>query len=151
MAPILYGCNATHLIAVTQISSDNLLIESTSHAAKDLYCCSTSIQIYKWLILVFKSFCGSVINDSKKNENNQPKKITFYPNPANQTITLNIPIEIDEPVLSINNIQGRLVMRKNVINSSSNNIILDELNPGFYLIKLESNGYNQTSKLIINK
>ena len=84
------------------------------------------------------NFGFTAINEIKK------QHLTFFPNPANSTITLNNSIE--NGVLSIFNLSGQQVFSKS-INSSEKLVNISNLPTGVYTISLNQNGVISTSRL----
>jgi hypothetical protein len=76
----------------------------------------------------------------------QLKGISVYPNPA--TTSFVIETATQQATAHIFNITGKQVASQS-INFGANTIMVDQLQPGMYLLQVESNGIVETRKLII--
>lgn len=80
------------------------------------------------------------------------EKITFFPNPASNEISL----KINDPSLvggdiSIYDFSGKLIFYETTSQHNLSQISLRQLTAGFYIIKFEKEGINITAKLIVQK
>lgn len=79
---------------------------------------------------------------------NQPSKITIYPNPASEMITVNLPEKANYEV-SINDISGKKIAAYKLSNTTTFNI--SQLASGLYIIKIQKeDGVSYNHKLIVN-
>ncbi|WP_439151810.1 GEVED domain-containing protein [Winogradskyella sp.] len=88
-------------------------------------------------------------------EDTSLESTNIYPNPFNDSVTLKLPNNVDASTINytIYDIQGRIVLTSNENTINGNSIIItmmDALNPGPYLIKIENTTNNQfiTKRLI---
>ena len=78
-------------------------------------------------------------------------RFTIYPNPATDNFTIKFKeIPIKEYSISITGMQGNQVYFERVNNFETNHIIHPELNKGFYVICISTDGNTYTSKIVIN-
>jgi hypothetical protein len=64
--------------------------------------------------------------------------LLIYPNPANDQITLNFGLPIGKAEITVFDVQGRLLISKTVENTVIENIELDKLGSGIYMIRVAS-------------
>ncbi|MEI6747698.1 MAG: PKD domain-containing protein [Bacteroidota bacterium] len=78
-------------------------------------------------------------------------EMNVFPNPANQTITLQIPKTCDPAQLSILNQQGQVVFHRKLSSGISviQNIDISMLSKGFYFIRINTCDIVKTQKIII--
>ncbi len=74
--------------------------------------------------------------------------LQIYPNPANDQITLNFGLPIDKAEISVFDVHGRMVISKSVQNTASENIELDKLGSGMYMIRVASGNHLMNSKFM---
>lgn len=83
------------------------------------------------------------------------KAIEIFPNPANNYLTIRLPLKESKPIqVTILNTEGKPVFKRQyTLQKGMQQIILDHLNllPGSYFIHLESSNLNETRTLIIQK
>ncbi len=77
-------------------------------------------------------------------------KLVMYPNPTNNNFTLMLPDNRDEAVVGLYTTSG-VEVRKDI--AIGNEFMMDvrNLQPGMYFVKVSSNRYNETIKLIITR
>ncbi|GGD16328.1 endonuclease [Flavobacterium orientale] len=82
-------------------------------------------------------------------EINFENAITVYPNPSNnQTISIESSIELDEiQLISINGQLLQVIQKENI---TANQLQINSIPSGFYLLKVKSNNQYITKKIIIN-
>jgi len=78
---------------------------------------------------------------------NYYEKIEIYPNPAVNNITIENTILTKDEIISIYNMQGKLLLR-NVIQEANNEIDVSTLAKGIYIVKLEGSKINKVGKFI---
>ncbi|MFZ4707370.1 MAG: S8 family serine peptidase [Bacteroidales bacterium] len=96
---------------------------------------------------------AEVVNYLKSGEEmelvqNDDFNVDFYPNPANNQITILSPENNEKILVSVINASGMLVM-KDQFNSDNASIQLQNLKPGVYLLRFERNGIIVNKRLII--
>jgi murein DD-endopeptidase MepM/ murein hydrolase activator NlpD len=74
--------------------------------------------------------------------NNLQSEIEVYPNPANESVTINLNIVCQFINLSVYNLNGQLLDQKEVISKSSIKVDFDNYKAGTYIIKLLENENN---------
>ncbi len=78
--------------------------------------------------------------------------VSIYPNPANNLIYVDTPEDVKNLEVTIYNPIGKQVLRFNAVDSSERREIdLKNLERGSYIIKIKGDGYEETSRLIIQK
>jgi hypothetical protein len=96
---------------------------------------------------------AEVVNYLKSGEEmelvqNDDFNVDFYPNPANNQITILSPENNEKILVSVINASGILVM-KDQFQSDNASIQLQNLKPGVYLLRFERNGIIVNKRLII--
>jgi hypothetical protein len=74
--------------------------------------------------------------------------LLIYPNPANDRITLNFGSPVEKAIISIFDVQGRLIISKSVANTAIENLEIDQFGSGIYLIKVASENHLLNSKFM---
>ncbi len=93
------------------------------------------------------SFNGYVTSVPKSIEENT--KFNLYPNPASETVNLNIDYKNNvDLVLNIYNLMGTLV-KSEKLNQNQQEVKVSDLNNGTYIIEIKSNEWTKKQKLII--
>jgi len=90
--------------------------------------------------------CQLGVNDNGSIQNN----FIIYPNPSNGEINIKSRFDVGNTTITIFDINGRKVFSQNVEIHNTTSLNASSINSGIYLIKIESEDYSQTSKLIIN-
>ncbi len=108
-------------------------------ASQELYVVSIGGSIFR---IVDLSLIGNT-------EFSNPQSIKMTPNPAKEN--LNIIVENDQiKSLSIVDVKGNMVLRKDNLLSSNVNLDISFLNQGFYIVKIDcESGSSTTKKLIV--
>lgn len=76
-------------------------------------------------------------------------KLTLYPNPVgNNSNTLYVTTNGNESVLSVLNLEGKLVLQKNIHNLNEQ-LDISNLADGLYVVQLQSNGNAAYEKLVV--
>jgi hypothetical protein len=73
---------------------------------------------------------------------------TAYPNPSTSNLTITVKAEYMGSDLSIHSVNGQKIFSK-VVDQSNINIDVTDINPGMYIIKLETNKGAHHQKLIV--
>jgi len=85
------------------------------------------------------------------NENDDNNKLSIFPNPASGKITINLPSEISEPVITFYNLTGeQFLLAVSPISRQQLEIDVKDLAQGFYFIKAVSKDKTYIGKLLIN-
>jgi len=84
-------------------------------------------------------------------ENQLLEDFSIFPNPAHNFVNISVPDSIiDLKRVEIYDITGKLVMLENTFeNTNDIHLSLDSLNPGTYLLKLQSESLSSVKKLIL--
>lgn len=78
-------------------------------------------------------------------------KVSIYPNPANDVITVNLSDNLQgETNFILYDIQGRAILEKNTLNSSTT-INVNNLTEGIYLLSIKNGELQTTQKIIVKK
>lgn len=89
--------------------------------------------------------CSLGVNDTGSSSN-----FTIYPNPSNGEINIQTKVDAGAADISIMDMNGRKVFSQKVNLHNSASINASSLDAGVYIMKIAGNGYEQTTKLIIN-
>jgi hypothetical protein len=76
------------------------------------------------------------------------ENFSMFPNPANNTFTVNLPESISQAQLTIYDLLGKRIQQKN-INETNHIIDVSAIAKGTYLVMISSEGFVETQKLII--
>lgn len=124
--------------AILLIKGDHFLPAAADEATADRFLFEPEIRLAEIL--------------REQNNNPDEHNLTVFPNPANDFIQVQIPLEISGTVqLSIWNTSGQKIQNLTV-NADLSQIVpvdLTEMKPGFYFVRVESENRSQTQKLII--
>jgi hypothetical protein len=94
---------------------------------------------------------AALYDEGKNNINNieTSEKMLFsvYPNPASDKIFLKL-YNDEIAVVTIYNILGEKIKHENILNNKEINI--SELESGIYILKVETNNFSQSKKIIVN-
>lgn len=90
--------------------------------------------------------CLLGVNDNGNIQNN----FIIYPNPSNGEINIKSRVDVGNTTITIFDINGRKVFSQIVELHNTTSLNASGINTGIYLIKVESEDFSQTSKLIIN-
>jgi len=95
---------------------------------------------------------GSYLDEAAGiNDNNDRNKFTVYPNPANEILNLDLKDLSDKNILlEIFDIKGRTIFEKCLNNDIHNEVNISDIPEGIYMLKVSSENYNSTQKLIIH-
>jgi hypothetical protein len=72
---------------------------------------------------------------------------TYYPNPASEQFTLELPFEL--PSVTLYDSEGKGVRKLEKLQAGPNTIPVNDLPPGFYTIRILNNGRMQSGKLMV--
>jgi uncharacterized repeat protein (TIGR02543 family) len=72
--------------------------------------------------------------------------VAVYPNPATDNITITLPENVPQAVFTLYDMQGKVLIRKDVINEEM--VSVDNLATGMYLYNLTTEKKNYTGKII---
>ncbi len=72
---------------------------------------------------------------------------SLYPNPATENVS--ITINVESAKLELYNIKGQLMLSQ-IINYGKNSVSLDAFSSGMYLVRISSNNFTETKKLVLN-
>jgi len=140
--------------------SDDCYLFTIHDKDGDGICCQSGVGSYKISKGIEKSvlmqggdftfdesyeFCVSNIADIKPDDINA---LTFYPNPANQTLNIAYPFTAKHKI-EIVNILGKIVFSGQVANTMQTVIDTSKLESGIYLVKISNSVVNISRKIII--
>lgn len=80
-----------------------------------------------------------------------PLKLEVYPNPAASTVTIQSGEKIDNAMLRVVDVNGKLILTENIKEMTTYKINCDTWATGVYFITLSNSQNNYSSELIINK
>ncbi|PKL88336.1 MAG: hypothetical protein CVV23_10720 [Ignavibacteriae bacterium HGW-Ignavibacteriae-2] len=149
----------------------DILIDISNQGSQDLYKLSyksrNTTEDYNVKLEIRYAGLGGQSNYSYSKSNplaQSEKRLSFFPNPFNPTITFNVNIkEYQSGTLNIYNILGQLVKEYNLTSTSNNTVAWNAVNnfgqlvsTGFYLVQLSlldnnNNRYTETAKILYLK
>ncbi len=98
---------------------------------------------------VYVNNASSVISDNTKLKNATESFVaTVYPNPAKANATLQLTGAKGLVAISITNMQGRVMWRRDKVNTASITIPVSMLAPGIYFINVKDNEHSKVLKLL---
>lgn len=81
---------------------------------------------------------------------NEMVDVVMYPNPAQNTVNINLEEIMDNLDLSIYDMNGKMVLAQNLrMDSKTASLDISRLNKGIYFVKLRGEGKESTQKLIV--
>lgn len=93
---------------------------------------------------------SKIIDTSLGTEDFQRNGLSLYPNPAQQSVTLQNTSLLNLTQLSVFDMMGKKVMHQNMNSAESTEISIGQLSPGLYVVSVEeANGNTLTSKLMV--
>ncbi len=75
--------------------------------------------------------------------------IILYPNPAKTIVNINAPGATGEAIVSVFDINGRVIMTQTVSLSTTASLPIDQITSGVYLVQIAGEGFTNITKLII--
>ncbi|QHI38515.1 hypothetical protein IMCC3317_39080 [Kordia antarctica] len=93
---------------------------------------------------------NEIVNNSLGINDNIQDDFIIVLNPVKEQLILNIPIDLTQLAVSIYDISGRLILEKNIVNTSNNITIPMKLNAGMYILQLGYNDKIQVEKVIVH-
>ena len=81
-------------------------------------------------------------------ENSKSAGFTLAPNPAKEFVCIKSDVRNTNSNFEISNVQGKIV-KSGILNSSLQNIYLNDLNHGLYFVKIQNENGQSISKLIV--
>lgn len=102
--------------------------------------------IYKAMYTAIKNFITTGEIENVITEN-----ITISPNPANESIRLNLNNNNSDAELSIVDVTGKVVYKKTLKQVTSHDVNVQDLSEGIYFVKILTKGTIATKKLIITR
>ncbi len=75
-------------------------------------------------------------------------KISVYPNPASDVVSLSVPAELSNSKLSISNITGQVVLNKNLEGETQVELSIAELPAGTYIISISDNKTSAKTRFV---
>lgn len=153
-----HGHQLGHVIDTNEVmhysvsAGESLRILSTEdlNGALDVQSRSTSTPVCNQLAIT-ESSCfaqGSLANDEFSLENN----ISVYPNPASNLIFIKTKSSVNVKDVTIYNILGRKVLENELKSRTVQNIDVNKLNTGMYILKIETSDFGSyTKKIMIKK
>ncbi|MCF8303754.1 MAG: T9SS type A sorting domain-containing protein [Bacteroidales bacterium] len=82
---------------------------------------------------------------------NKEVLVNFYPNPARDYVTIELPGEFSDPDLRVLDQTGKLMLNRTLNASGKHRIDVQGLKPGIYLLHLITNEWEWSEKLIVRK
>ena len=96
--------------------------------------------------LNFCNVTASLLNVAK----NELLNVSVYPNPTKGIVNIKLPENNEKTVLSLFDIQGRNILSKET-NNSEENLNIENLSDGIYMLSIQSGTLKTTKKIILNR
>ena len=91
--------------------------------------------------------CSKILNVSS--EQIQTGSINIYPNPATCQVNIIAGFNLENSMLSISNLEGRKIKQINLKSDSSQNIDVNGIPPGLYILKIQGSNRINTFKIVL--
>ena len=95
---------------------------------------------------LYFSEIGNSLSINNQNIVNISNEIIIYPNPSNGQVSIK---GIVADILTITNLNGQVILTKNVSGQTQTNLDLSTLNAGVYFVQATANGTISTSRVIV--
>ncbi|MFK7970245.1 MAG: T9SS type A sorting domain-containing protein [Bacteroidia bacterium] len=94
--------------------------------------------------------CPPVFGFSREGVAEESDRISIYPNPADDVVWIGNVEGLNEPAVQVVDLSGKVTLRKWLVNEVDNRLDLSQIQPGIYIIKIQS-GVNliRQEKLIV--
>jgi len=92
---------------------------------------------------------GTVTITNGLNEITYEKGISIYPNPANNKLNVSTITNFNNASISLYDVTGKLVMKKNNIDGQTQNIDISQYSSGLYFVEINQGGDILRRKVII--
>lgn len=151
--------NSASAISCTNLNTSSTVAPMQSFTSNGLQANGT------WSILVAKasnrsvsvnqlklSLCGTETTYTLSTKTNEIADFKLYPNPNNGEFTLNFESKNDKVEVGVFDLNGRLILKNNFDNQAgtfNQNIKLNNLVKGIYLVKVKNGMYTKNEKVII--
>ncbi|HBS85207.1 MAG: hypothetical protein A2W91_01845 [Bacteroidetes bacterium GWF2_38_335] len=103
---------------------------------------------------VLQGFQQPVIFSAEKvnSEKTESLNLCFYPNPATYVITIQSEFIVKSPIITVNDINGKLIQTEKMVEFQKCEIYCDSWVDGTYILTVvDENGLNTSRKIIIKK
>jgi hypothetical protein len=77
--------------------------------------------------------------------------LRMFPNPTSSEVNLNFENTVNEEVIRVSDIQGRIVISQNISNVNFHNMDVSQLANGLYTVSIKADGKITTEKLSVLK
>ena len=143
-----------HKLILQSTEADTLFLENISYADTGVYTCTaknslaTELTLYRRPVHITFDTANAILPKQLNKKN-----IICFPNPCFSQVSILIPEPIKMANINIYNIQGKCIKIKNnvKINNSTIKTDLRGIKPGVYLLQLQTEKNNYSTKIIINK
>jgi hypothetical protein len=116
--------------AATPDSASLLFVSSAGYNFSNLFLCQGSAGSALWIDDVSYIYPASITESGKETD-----KLTVFPNPAEDILTMTFASEISEGMVSVTDMNGREVL-KTAFSGTQQNIPVSELKTGSYVVSL---------------
>lgn len=133
--------------------ADSLYLENVSYADTGIYTCQANSSLIYFLKLYRKpvhiTIDTSGVSIEHLSENN---KIQLYPNPATEFVTIDLPDKSKITDLKILDMNGKSIFPHESLGLTDHKTMINVagIKPGIYVMQIETENSNYTTKLIIN-
>ena len=134
--------------------ADTLFLEDISYADTGIYQCWAENSLATELTLIRRPVHITVDTGTNISDNyHQRKYPAIYPNPASEEITVLMPYEPGLVKLEVFDLEGKCVLTQRHIQANNSKITvgIKGLKSGIYLLRIQTENRNYSTKFIINK
>ena len=87
-------------------------------------------------------------NETRSGQHMQEESLHVYPNPAKNTLTIDLGQEVKDGTLTVYSPDGKVLMTNPIVNSKNIQLNIEELGRGLYLLKVKLEGRITTKRFI---
>ncbi len=138
-------------LILQSMDADTLFLDNISYSDTGIYKCWAMNSLLTDLTLERQPVHISI--DTSTNIFNNyllPRNILFFPNPANDEITLVLPDISEYIVVNIFTLSGTYLFQDNFRNTSKSRIKIQGIKAGIYLLQIQADNHTYSTKIIIN-
>jgi beta-glucanase (GH16 family) len=133
--------------------TDDLVVNGTGRYIRIL-CTTKALTPYGYSLFEIEAYgtaatAKSSITDKKVVQEEEITEFKMYPNPASDYIQLSLPGKLDNKIITINDLTGKIVFQNKLDAAIQESLIdISQLPRGIYILSLNSDQKNWTKKLI---
>ena len=91
---------------------------------------------------------GEAVAKATTSSEELPSAFELYPNPAHQSVELFFP-KAEKAQFELYDLTGRLLLHKNYTNQQTGKVMIDDLQAGVYLVRLQADEKSYQRRLVV--